>query len=84
MAELSKHSLLYDNNALTVKGIKQVVEIDDKQAVFKLDTKTLYVKGSGFNVVRLDREQGVAVLETATVSSFAYRHGDLSLKGLFR
>ena len=78
------YSFNFDNNLLTLKGIKQVVEIGEKQAVFKLDGKILTVKGNGLNVVRLDREQGNVALEVATLLSISLRQGGLSLKGLFR
>ena len=84
MAEKEKHSLVYDNNTLTVRGIAQVIEISEKEAQFKLSDKTLVVKGSGLNVIKLDKEQGVVVLEVATLTSLAYRQSGLSLKGLFR
>ena len=84
MAEKEKHSLVYDNNTLTVRGIAQVIEISEKEAQFKLADKTLVVKGGGLNVVKLDKEQGVVVLEVATLTSLVYRQGGLSLKGLFR
>ena len=79
------HSLIFDNNTLTVKGIEQVVEISEKEAVFKLSNNTLTVKGSGLNVTKLDKEQGVVVLEVGTLSSITYRAHALSgIKGLFR
>ncbi len=83
MAE-NKHSLNFDNGIVTVRGVKQVVEIEEKQAVFKLEGTTLTVKGTGLNVVKLDREQGVVILETGSVTSFGYHSSGMSLKGLFR
>ena len=76
--------LAFDNNVLTIKGIKRVVEIGERQATFGLDGETLTVKGAGLNVVKLDREQGVVLLEVKTLASLAWRKGALSLKGLFR
>ncbi len=76
--------LLLDNNLLTVKGVKQVVELGERQAVFKLEGNTLTVRGNGLNAVRLDREQGVVVLEAPTVSSIGYRQGGIGLKGLLK
>ena len=84
MSSEKKHSFSFDNNVLTVKGVAQVVEISEKQAIFKLENNTLTVKGSGLNVTRLDREQGVVVLDVSTLSSLTYRQGGISLKGLFR
>ena len=84
MAEKEKHSLVYDNNTLTVRGIAQVIGISEKEAQFKLSDKTLWVKGAGLNVTKLDKEQGVVVLEVGTLTSLTYRQGGLSLKGLFR
>ena len=79
-----KHSLIFDNNTLTVKGVSQVVEISDKTAIFKLESNTLTVKGSGLNVIKLDKDQGVVVLEVSALTSLNYRQGGLSIKGLFR
>ena len=84
MAE-KNHSLIFDNKTLTVKGVEQVVAISDKEAQFKLADKTLIVKGSGLNVTKLDKEQGVVVLEVEQISSITYRANALSgIKGLFR
>lgn len=79
-----QHSLIFDNNLLTVKGVTQVVEISEKEAVLKLANNTLTVKGSGLNVIKLDKEQGVVVLEVTSLSTLSYRQGGLSIKGLFR
>ena len=79
------HSLIFDNRTLTVKGVEQVVSITEKEAQFKLSSNTLTVKGSGLNVTKLDKEQGVVVLEVATLQSITYRAHALSgIKGLFR
>ena len=79
------HSLNFDNHLLTVKGIEQVVEISEKEAQFKLADSTLTVKGSGLNVTKLDKEQGVVVMEVGTLTSLTYRAHALSgIKGLFR
>ena len=79
-----QHSFSFDNNLLTVKGVKQVVAISEKEATFKLDNNTLTVRGSGLNVTKLDKEQGVVALEVATLSSLTYRQSGLNIKGLFR
>ena len=79
-----QHSLVYDNNTLTVRGIEQVVEISEKEAQFKLSNNTLWVRGSGLNVTKLDKEQGVVVLEVKSISSLTYRQNGLGIKGLFR
>lgn len=85
MSEKAKqHSLSWDNNLLTVKGIAQVMGITEKEATFKLSENTLTVKGSGLNVLKLDREQGIVVLETANLTSLVYRQNGVNLKGLFR
>ena len=84
MPNEKQHSFSFDNNVLTVRGIAQVVEISEKQAVFKLEGNTLTVKGSGLNVTKLDKEQGVVVLEVTALSSLAYRQTGISFKGLFR
>ena len=79
-----KHSLSFDNNLLTVKGVTQVVEISEKEAVFKLANSNLTVKGSGLNIIKLDKEQGVVALEVTSLSSLTYRQSGLGIKGLFR
>ena len=84
MAKELQHSLVYDNNTLTVRGIEQVVEISEKEAQFKLSNNTLFVKGNGLNVTKLDKEQGVVVLDVASLASLSYRQSGLNLKGLFR
>ena len=79
------HSLIFDNHSLTVKGVEQVVAINDKEATFKLSANTLAVKGNGLNVTKLDKEQGVVVLEVSSITSITYRASALSgIKGLFR
>lgn len=84
MAE-KQHSLTFDNNMLTVKGVQQVVEISEKEAQFKLSDNSMTVKGSGINVTKLDKEQGVVILEVASIASITYRANALSgIKGLFR
>lgn len=84
MPNEKQHSFSFDNNVLTVKGIAQVVEISEREAIFKLEHNTMTVKGAGLNVTRLDREQGVVVLELTTLTSLTYRQSGVSLKGLFR
>ena len=84
MPNEKQHSFSFDNNVLTVRGIAQVVEISEKEAIFKLEHNTLTVKGAGLNVTKLDREQGVVVLELTALSSLVYRQSGISLKGLFR
>ena len=79
-----KHSFCFDNNVLTVKGVVQVVEISERQAVFKLENNTFTVKGNGLNVTKLDKEQGVVVLGVTSLSSLSYRQSGVSIKGLFR
>ena len=79
-----QHSFSYDNNVLTVKGVAQVMEISEKQAVFKLENNTLTVKGSGLNVTKLDKEQGVVVMDVTTLASLTYHQGGLGIKGWFR
>lgn len=83
MAE-KQHSLTYCNNTLTINGISQVISISSKEAELKLEKNTLFVRGNGLNVSKLDKEQGVVVLETQSISSLTYRQSGMSLKGLFR
>lgn len=84
MPNEKQHSFSFDNNVLTVKGVAQVVGISEREAIFKLEHNTLTVKGAGINVTKLDREQGVVVLELTTLTSLTYRQSGVSLKGLFR
>ena len=79
-----QHSLIFDNNMLTVKGVTQVISISEREAVLKLDGKTLTIRGSGLNVTRLDKEQGVVALEVSSLSGLTYRQGGMSFKGLFK
>ncbi len=81
---IKQHSLNFCNNLLTVNGVVQVVEISEREAQLKLSQNTLIVKGTGLNVVKLDREQGVLQLETESISQIAYRQSGLNLKGLFK
>ena len=77
-------SFSFDHNTFTVKGVVQVVEISEKQAVFKLESNTMTVRGNGLNVIKLDKEQGVVVLEVSSLSGITFRQSGVSLKGLFR
>ena len=61
-----------------------MVSISEKEAIFKLDGKTLNVRGNGLNLAKLDKEQGVVVLEVKSISSITYRQGGMSFKGLFK
>lgn len=79
---MTNHKLNFDGKTLGIEGVSKVVEISDKECLFKLADKTLTVKGSGLNVVRLDRTEGVVVLETEQLASITYK-GGMSLKGLF-
>lgn len=83
MAE-KHHSLVYENNVVTVKGVVSVTEIAEKEAVIKLEKNTLVIRGKGINIAKLDKEQGVIVLETADVQSFTYRAAGVNFKGLFK
>lgn len=84
MAQVLQHSFNFDNGILTVRGIVRVVELAEKQAVFKLQDNTLAIRGSGLNVTKLDKEQGVVVMEVKSLSSLVYRQNGLSFKGLFK
>ncbi|MBQ4273310.1 MAG: hypothetical protein IJB95_06675 [Clostridia bacterium] len=77
------HSLCFTNNTLTINGVVQVVEVDEKEGHFKLEKCTLIIKGAGINIAKLDKDQGVVVLELKTLSSIAYKQTP-TLKGLFR
>ena len=79
------HGLNYQNNLLTICGIAQVIEVSATGAQFKLSNSTLFVRGSGLNIVKLDKEQGVVQLETQHVQQLTYRQGGgTGLKGLFK
>ena len=80
MAE--KQSFAYDGKTINIVGVVRVVQISEKECVFRLDGQTLAVKGDGLNVVRLDKERGEVTLETDKLSSATYR-GGATLKGLF-
>ena len=80
MAE--KQSFAYDGKTINIVGVVRVVQISEKECVFRLDGQTLAVKGDGLNVVRLDKERGEVALETDKLSSGTYR-GGATLKGLF-
>ena len=84
MPNEKQHSFIFENNVLTVRGVVQVVEISERQAVLKLEGDTLTVKGSGLNVTKLDKEQGVVVLEVSTLISLTLRQSGINIKGLFR
>ncbi len=78
------YSIVCENNLLTIKGVKQVVEISEKEAVLKLYENTLIVKGDGLNVIKLDKEQGVVVSEYKALSLLSFKQNGFSVKGLFR
>ena len=80
---MGTHSLCYQNDILTLNGVVQVVEVDEREGAFKLDNGTMVVKGTGLNIIKLDKEQGVVLLETKSIASIVYKQ-TLSLKGLFR
>ena len=86
MSEEAKkpHSLSYQNNLLTVTGVVQVVEVSETLAQLKLGDQTLTVRGSGLNIVKLDKTDGVVQLETQRVHQLTYRQGGGGLKGLFK
>lgn len=86
MAEKEKqtYSLCCEHNVLTVKGVTQVIEIAEREAQLKLISNTLFIKGNGLNVTKLDKEQGVVVMEYSSLSSLAFRNSGVSFKGLFR
>ena len=77
------HSLCFANNTLTINGVVQVVEVDEKEAHFKLEKCSLVIKGAGINIAKLDKDQGVVVLEVKSLASVVYKQTP-TLKGLFR
>lgn len=79
------HSLNYSNNLLTICGIVQVIEVSATTAQFKLAAQTLVVRGTGLNIVKLDKAEGVVQLETQHVQQIVYRQGGVTgFKGLFK
>ena len=72
------------NKTLTITGVSKVIEITDKEAQLKLDSTTLTVKGSGINITRLDKDQGVVAVDYSAITSLSFRQGSVGLKGLFR
>ena len=78
------HSISYANNIITVNGVVKVIAISEKEAQLKLSESALTIRGSGLNVTKLDREQGLVQLESTGVQSFTYRQSGMSFKGLFR
>ena len=77
------HSLCFECDVLTIKGVTQVVEVDEREGQFKLEKGTVVVKGTGINIAKLDKEQGVVILEVKTLVSISYKQTP-TLKGLFR
>ena len=86
MSEETKrpHSLTYVNNLLTISGVQQVLEVSATTAQLKLSDQTLTVRGTGLNIVKLDKAEGVVQLETQRVQQLTYRQGGTGLKGLFK
>ena len=79
------HGLTYQNNLLTISGVVQVVEVSASMAQLQLSQQTLVVRGSGINIVKLDKAEGVVHLETQRVQQITYRQGGgAGLKGLFK
>ena len=77
------HSLCFANDTLTINGVVQVVEVDEKEAHFKLEKCTLVIKGAGLNIAKLDKGQGVVILEVKSIANIVYKQTSM-LKGLFR
>ena len=77
------HNLVYNGKTLTVSGVAKVVELTEKEAIFKLEGCTLTVKGSGLNVTKLDKNQGEVVLDLEQLSSVTYGR-TAGIKGLFK
>ena len=86
MAEKEKqtYSLACEHNVLTVRGVTQVVEITEREAQLKLTGNSLFIKGNGLNVTKLDKDSGVVVMEYSSLSTLSFRQGAPSFKGLFR
>lgn len=77
------HSLHFQDGTLTVTGVVQVVEVDEHDARFKLESSTLCIKGNGLNIVKLDKDQGNVLLQVKTLNSATYKQ-TVGIKGLFR
>lgn len=81
---MEKGGLNYSNGIVTVNGVVQVIEITERESQLKMDGCTLFIKGSGLNVTKLDKEQGIVVMEAQSIASFIYRNTGLNVKGLFK
>ncbi len=77
------HVLIFEKNTLTIKGVEKVLEVDEREGQFKLSNSTLVVKGAGLNIVKLDKTDGIVLLEVQNIVSITYKNG-LNLKGLFK
>ena len=77
------HSISYAGGVVTINGVTKVIAVTEREAQLKLSDGALTVKGTGLNVIKLDREQGLVQLEAASIQSFTYRHTGIGFKGLF-
>ncbi len=78
------HSLSFERDVLTLKGITQVVEVSPKLALFKISNGSVTVKGEGINIAKLDKADGTVILETKRLDSITYKQGMGGIKGLFK
>ena len=74
------HELFYGGGKITVQGVTKVVQISERECVFRLDGQTLTLRGEGLSVTKLDRDGGSVTLELQHLSSVVYGKG---FKGLF-
>ena len=75
-----KHTFCYGKGKISVEGVVKVVQISERECVFRLDGQTLTLRGSGLSVTKLDRDGGTVVLDVDKLSSATYGSG---VKGLF-
>ena len=80
----NKHTMCYGDGKITVMGVTKVVQISERECVFRLDGQTLTLRGTGLTVTKLDRDNGTVALDVEQLSSVAYRNSfGGGLKGLF-
>lgn len=88
MSELQKkhHSLTYTEGALSVGGVEEVLDYDDKHMRLSLGERTLLIEGQGLKIDALDVDSGTMKVR-GVVDCFRYSGsagGKSLLKKLFR
>lgn len=88
MSELQKkhHSLTYTEGTLSVGGVEEVLDYDDKHMRLSLGERTLLIEGQGLKIDALDVDSGTMKVR-GVVDCFRYggsAGGKSLLKKLFR